>query len=142
MTTIFPSHKSVVLGVLIWGMMLGSLVATLFAMPTEFDLTVSLILTAVWVPTLLLIAVVWFKTRYIIKDQMLIIKIGPYTEREIEVKEIFSVKRSQNIIASPANSLKRIKITYDVDMVLLSPKRESEFISLLQEFNPSIKVDV
>ncbi len=142
MTTIFSSRKSVFLGLFIWGMLLGSLVATLYALPNEFDLIITLVLAVVWIPTLLVIGAVWFNTRYIIEDKTLIVKIGPYTEREIEAEEIFSIKRSKNIIASPANSLKRIKITYDGGMVLLSPKRESEFISLLQELNPSIKVDV
>ena len=126
----------------IWVIMLGSLGAALFALPSEFDLTTSLILAVIWAPTLLVLGAVWFNTRYIIEDKMLSIKIGPYTEREIEAEEIFSIKRSQNIMASPANSLKRIKITYDGGAVLLSPKRESEFISLLQELNPSIIVDV
>jgi len=135
MTTIFPSRKSVVLGLLIWGVMLGSLAVTLFTLPNEFDLTITLVLVVVWIPTILVIGAVWFNTRYIIKDNTLIVKIGPYTEREIETEQIFSIKQSQNITASPANSLKRIKITYDGGMVLLSPKRESEFISLLQELN-------
>lgn len=117
----FPSKKSVILGTIIWGLILGLPSYNLYM---DFDSTAFIIMIIVWVPLLPLIGTVWFRTGYFIKDETLIVKIGPYTEREIDISNIISAKRSYNVLASAANSLKRLKIKYRGGMILISPTRE------------------
>ncbi|MCF6351564.1 MAG: PH domain-containing protein [Cyclobacteriaceae bacterium] len=78
-------------------------------------------------PIFVIIATVWFSTKYLIMGHTLVIKINPYIERKVEIDKINSIKKSRNIIASPANSLDRIEINYKDGMVLLSPMQQEDF---------------
>jgi hypothetical protein len=78
-------------------------------------------------------------TRYIIDGSELIIKIGPITERKISIEKIKTISRSYNIISSPANSLKRLKIDYASGVVLISPYKEKQFIELLKSINSEVQ---
>ena len=63
----------------------------------------------------------------------------------INIDDIISIKRSYNPLSSPASSLKRLKITEEknrLKIILISPVREQEFLSLLKEINPNIEIEV
>lgn len=138
----FPTRKSLILGIIIWGMLLGPLAPIVHSLLMHTNITVIIIVLVVYLPIIAIIYVVWFRTGYFINEGLLIIKIGPFTEREIDIVDIISLKRSYNLIASPANSLKRIKVKYRGGMILISPARENEFLDLLSALNPRIKIDV
>lgn len=62
------------------------------------------------------------------------------TKKVIDINSIKSVEPSRDAISSPAASTKRLLIKYnEYDEVLISPVREEEFISTLQQINPEIK---
>ena len=138
----FPTRKSLILGLIIWGAILGVLAMTGYYLTKEINITAIIIVTVVNVPIVVIMYAIWFKTGYFVNEQSLIVKIGPYTEREIDIANIISLKRSYNVLASPANSLKRLKVNYRGGMVLISPARENEFLDLLSKLNPRIKIEV
>ena len=95
---------------------------------------------AIWIPTFLLVLTIFLGTGYMIKDGVLVIKIGPFVYSRVKIEAIISAKRSYNLIASPANSLRRLELKYEGGMVLISPEREEAFVRLLKELNPSVLV--
>ena len=104
MNQYFPTRKSLILGIIIWGAILGTLVMTGYSMSMEINITAIIIVTIVIVPITVIMFAVWFRTGYFVNEQSLTIKIGPYTERDIDVADIISLKRSYSVLASPANS--------------------------------------
>ena len=136
----FPSRKSVILGLTIWGILLASVGLSNYYMLKDFDQTAFIIVTLVWIPTFLLIGVVWFRTGYIVDNNTLFVKIGPFTEREIDIGGILFIKKEFSVISSPATSFKRLNIGYNTGEILISPAREDEFLSLITELNPKVRV--
>ncbi len=68
------------------------------------------------------------RTYYIIKNNSLIIKSGPF-KWDIKISEIASVKPSRSLLSSPALSLDRLEIIYEgTKSVLISPINQKEFI--------------
>lgn len=78
------------------------------------------------------IIAIWFffKTKYIIDKEYLIIKpFGPI----IPLKDITEIQKANNFVfSSPSLSLKRIMITYTNGSVFISPDKEADFIALLK----------
>jgi PH (Pleckstrin Homology) domain-containing protein len=142
MTHYFPTKKNIVLGLIIWASILVPLGFIAYNLYQAFDLTELLIIILVFIPSIILLYVVWFRTRYFVSNETLKIKIGPLTEREVEISEIISVKRSFSLIASPANSFRRLEIRYRGGKVLISPVRESEFLLLLSQLNERVRIEV
>ena len=62
--------------------------------------------------------------------------------RSVDIKDIFSVKRSYNPISSPSASLKRLKIEGFGFPIFISPVREQEFLDTLKICNPKIDIQV
>lgn len=84
---------------------------------------------------------VTFGTGYKVEEDVLIVRSGPLRTR-IKIEEINSISSSNSIWSAPALATNRLAIDYGYyNGTLLSPKRESEFISLLLEKNPKIKVE-
>jgi Bacterial PH domain len=142
MTHYFPTRKSLGLGMFLWASMLVPLAYICYDLFQGYNLTGMLIVALVFIPSIILLYAVWFRTGYFLNEESLIVKIGPYTERDIEISKIISVKRSFSLIASPANSFRRLKIHYRSGEILISPVREGEFLGLLSRLNERIRIEV
>ena len=92
--------------------------------------------------TLLFIVLLFSGMRYIISDNKLYVKIWMIPFGSAKIADIVSVKRSYNLLSSPAASLKRLKLGSKSGTMLISPVREQEFIDSLKAINPNIKVNV
>lgn len=91
---------------------------------------------------LLIICYFIFDTKYLIKKDTLIIKIGFITYGEIAVNTITKIEKTHSILAAPAASLDRILVRYGKHgTVILSPKLKRKFIDELQKLNPTIISD-
>ncbi len=123
---IFYSRKSWILSVIIWGL-LGF---------TKYHIGLFQIDPLLFV--ILFVGLIWFGLNYVIKDGLLLIKIGPIVTYKVRINNIFSVSRSFNPLSSPAVSLKRIQVNYTNGSILISPKKEKTFIKKLREINPTI----
>ena len=98
-------------------------------------------------PIILLILVLAFITflltsiKYTIENQNLNIKAGFLINQNINIMNIESIKKSKNILSSPAASLDRIEIIENnKNSILISPKNKIEFIKELKKINPQIDV--
>jgi hypothetical protein len=107
--------------------------------------TVILIVNRAWVGLIpmafvtFLIVNIYTGTYYkITADNRLIIKCGIVETYEIEIKEIYSVTKSNAAWSSPALSLDRLEINFKDGRVLISPKDRKKFIEDLKRVNPKI----
>ena len=98
-------------------------------------------------PIILLILVLAFiaymltNIKYTIENQNLNIKAGFLINQNINIMNIESIKKSKNILSSPAASLDRIEIIENnKNSILISPKNKIEFIEELKKINPQIDV--
>ena len=98
-------------------------------------------------PIILLILVLAFITflltsiKYTIENQNLNIKAGFLINQNINIMNIESIKKSKNILSSPAASLDRIEINKkNKNSIIISPKNKIEFIEELKKINPQIDV--
>lgn len=128
----FESKKDLWLGLFIWGSMIFGLVITI--KDGNWIAIISMVVA------LMFVAALWFGIVYYIVDDILEIKVGPFTSK-IPVKDIKSIKNTRNPISSAALSLDRIQITYGNSRVaLISPKDKEEFIKELLKINNNISV--
>ena len=79
--------------------------------------------------------------KYFIKENNLIIKSGFIKMSSIDINQIKSIEKSNNILSSPAASLNRISIKYGkYDDILVSPRNQEDFIQELLKINSEIKL--
>ncbi len=82
-------------------------------------------------------------TRYIIKENQLIVKSMWIVNNTIDISKIRKIEKSNSILSSPALSLDRIALYYNkYDEVYISPKEKQDFLNNLLEINPNIEVKV
>lgn len=128
----FKSKKDLWLGLVLWISMIGGLIATI--------IDGSGIAIFIMALSFILVAVIWFGMGYYIENDILEIKVGPFSSK-INIEEIKSIEDSRNPLSSPALSLDRIKIVYGYSRVaLISPKEKDLFIEELLKINSDINI--
>ncbi len=84
-----------------------------------------------------------FTTRYTIDKNKLIIRVGFYSYKPIDISTIKEISKTRSIMASPAPSLDRILIKYgDFDEIIISPENKFDFADNLTKINPNIKNNI
>ncbi len=135
---VFRSRISVLIVLFILAT-LTPVVISVFRYPAPIKIVIFSILIAI-------IAALFTGIRYIVSDGRLLFKIWWIRAWSLPTADIRSIRRSYNLLSSPAASLKRLRITMGrhskFQWILLSPVREREFIDTLRAANPDIKVDV
>ncbi|MDM5317009.1 PH domain-containing protein [Fictibacillus sp. b24] len=136
----YPSKKDVWLGLILWGSIGYGLYISTMALFAE-NASVSGIIITVLINLLLILFIgwVWFTTYYILDEKELVIRCGPINKR-IPYREISSAHKTWNPLSSPALSLKRINITYQFGMALISPKNRDPFLRELSERCPNANI--
>ncbi len=90
---------------------------------------------------ILLIVFVSKTTRYIIKENQLIVKSMFIVNEKIEINKIRKIEKTNSILSSPALSLDRIAVRYNkFDEVYISPKDKQLFVEELLKINKEIEV--
>ncbi len=139
----FPSARSTLLGLIVWGILFivfGLSVFEGFQDSTMTDLT---ILFGFWIFTFLFMGVVWFGTGYYVSDSYLTIRIGRVIHSRIELAKISEIYRTKSWIAAPANSLNRLAIKSGTNLlVMVSPEDTKGFIESITRCNPNIIVNL
>lgn len=137
----FTSGKSFTIGLILLLSMGFALWLTIKALINNPILPLIIIILVFVLPALLIVSTIWFGTRYIVSENCLVVKVGPWTHSKIDINRITEIKRTNTILSSPANSLKRICIRYGVgNSVVISPKNEKEFIDTILSINSSVVV--
>lgn len=76
---------------------------------------------------------------YSIENDKLIIKVGLFKYKPIDILEIKEVSKTNSIISAPAASFDRIEIKYgQYDEVVISPNDQQGFVNELKRINPKI----
>lgn len=85
----------------------------------------------------------FLNTYYKIVQDKLWIQSGWLYKKSIDIQKIRKVTSSRAIVSAPALSLQRLEIFYNAyDSVLVSPKKEAEFLNALTQLNPLIEIDL
>lgn len=132
---VFSSKKDIWMGIPIWALIIAFL-RMLYEAISQLS-TVGIIIAVI---ILCFIGSIWFHTRYIIQDELLVIKYG-FIKQTININDIKSFRKTTNPFVSPSLSIHRIELTYGrYDTVQVSPKEIKFFVETLQEKNPDIQV--
>lgn len=138
----FPSRKSLIIGIILWGGVFYVVYLAGKSLYYDFQWSSFIPSAFIFILIFLFLGTAWFKTGYIVDGNMLLIKTGPVILGRIQIRQIYSVRRTWMIFSAPALSLKRILIAYSDGYAVISPAREKEFINLLLSINPGIKVKI
>lgn len=122
------------------------IIITIFYSPLIFEIIKYQVITKIFVSIFIFISIIVFlilqiliNTKYIIKNNNLIIMCISFKYTMIDINSIIEVKKTKSIISSPASSFDRIKISYNkYDSMVISPKNKKEFINHLLNINPKI----
>ncbi|WP_251514386.1 PH domain-containing protein [Oceanobacillus luteolus] len=91
--------------------------------------------------TLILLFWMWFGTGYVIQQETLIVKFGPF-KKKINIEGIKRISKEKNVWAAPALAADRLRIHYGLyEEISISPKNKEEFVKLLLEKNKKIELD-
>ena len=143
MNRYFPSARSKILGLFLWGLILVPFALAIYDL-SQLKITSELIIRILILTSVLIfIAVIWFGTGYYVTDRELIVRIGPIVHSRIDLMKITEISKTNSWISAPANSLKRLAIRSDkVLLVMVSPKDQGGFIESLKKGNPEINVNL
>ena len=123
----FPPKKDLLCGILVWG-------AAMFLILVVIRGRSYLTLLGI-IPMLFFLGLIWFRTRYTIKDDALEITFG-ILHQEIPFSKIIRVKPTRNFWSSFALSLDRIEITYRYGKSYISPLDSTAFNKELKQRCP------
>jgi len=129
----FEAKKDTQYTVIFWVVILALLGTFIYALLFD-DTTSSKIIGCVLTSSIILIsALFWFNTYYMLVDDNLIIKYG-FLTKTISIDSITSIHRTDNnLLAGPAYSLNKIEITYNngSGQIFIAPQDELSFIDQL-----------
>ncbi|MEX0415770.1 PH domain-containing protein [Bacillus sp. C30] len=128
----FPSKKDVWLYPIFF-VVIGACFAPIFAGREYFLLFFT-------IPLAILFSWSWFSTKYIVKEEKIIITSG-LVKKRIFIRDIKRISNTKNPIAAHALSFDRLEIVYgSYETELISPRNKEEFILLLKRKNPGIEI--
>ncbi|WP_397537800.1 PH domain-containing protein [Rummeliibacillus pycnus] len=139
----FTSKNDWWLTVIVWTAMLFSICSGGYAIIKETPSLGELLLTMTLTFLLpILILWLWLTTFYLLEEDNLIIRYGPF-KKIIPFESIKSIKKTMNPLSSPALSLKRLDIEYgQYQNVVISPKDRDEFMEILSKRCPNAKITI
>ncbi len=89
------------------------------------------------------LVVLYVRINYRIKENQLIVT-NLILDIKIDISKIIKIEKSKTLMAAPAMSLDRIKITYNTSYghsaVIISPQKQELFLAELKKLNPSIEI--
>ncbi|PGM91095.1 PH domain-containing protein [Bacillus cereus] len=128
----FPSKKETWLYPIFF-IVLGACFAPIFAGREYFLLFFT-------IPLAILFSWSWFSTKYIVKEEIIMITSGPVKKR-IFIRDIKRISNTKNPIAAYALSFDRLEIVYgSYETEIISPKNKEQFINLVKSKNPHIEI--
>lgn len=137
----FKSQKDWWLTLIVWLAMLIALGSGVYELIYHTPKLLGLLaIFSLYVILPLFILWMWLTTFYVIDENNLTIRFGPF-KKQIPLDAINSVKKTINPLSSPALSLKRIEIGYgQYKTILISPIDREMFINILAKQCEDIKI--
>lgn len=82
-----------------------------------------------------------FSIKYKLDQEFFYIKNSIFGTTKIDVKEIYKIEKTWNLISAPAPSvIGRVEIYFKNNSIVISPKNFEEFKNELLKINPNINV--
>lgn len=98
---------------------------------------------ALFFPVIILGVVLWlcFSIKYYLDTDFFYIKNSIFGTTKINVKEIYKIEKTWNLLSSPAPSIiGRVEIYFKNNSIVISPKSFEELKNELLKINPNINV--
>ncbi|MHC5202023.1 PH domain-containing protein [Myroides sp. LJL119] len=126
MTTKFNSEKSIYYLAVI---LIIPIAIIFYAIVNDINIMfISLIMLLITVINLYL----FFFTHFIVNKNNLILKIGLFTYKKINLKDIIAIKDENSLRKGLSASMKnRIEIFYGQSSIIISPKNKTEFLKII-----------
>ncbi len=141
----FPSKKDGLFLTIFWGIIIFIIVVSVLNPDPTGKQLITYNSALGYIINLFLISFllwIWYGTNYKVINNTLHIRSGPF-KSTIDIRAIQSIRKTKNPFTAPALAMERIEIMYNMyDVVQLSPTHEEDFIQLLVEKNPNIKINV
>jgi len=91
----------------------------------------------------LIIVLLTRSTKYTIDVEQQTLTISSlFNQARLDINKITSINKSSSFLASASASLNRIDIRYLKSSHIISPQKRKHFISILQDINPDIIVNI
>ncbi|HBG21977.1 MAG TPA: hypothetical protein DDW83_01835 [Peptococcaceae bacterium] len=142
----FPSKKSLWVGVIYWGVILGTLLSEVWNLFrfSGWNLVVGILFGLLFlIPFYILGVWIWFGTGYTFTDKSLAAKCGPF-QKVIALNNIRSVKHTRALwtgfVPSYTLSRDRLEVKYKYGTLMLSPADTFTFISELKQRSPDVEI--
>lgn len=133
---VFPTRRDIWMGILIWAIIFIFLKG-LYHSISQLSLIGIIIMSIL----LYCVGAMWFYTRYIIQDNMLVIRYG-VIKQTIHIQDIKAIRKTTNPFVAPSLSIHRIEINYGkYKTTQISPKDIKSFMKQLEKRNPKINFD-
>ncbi|KFC18784.1 PH domain-containing protein [Chryseobacterium sp. FH1] len=82
-----------------------------------------------------------FSIKYYLDEEFLYIKNSVFGTTKIDVRDIYKIEKTWNLLSSPAPSIiGRVEIYYQNESVVISPKSFENFKNEVLKINPNITV--
>ena len=139
---IFVSKIDFWLALLLWGLSLFTVSVPLWQWRrgAHKSLIQTILMTVILFPFAALMLIPFFGTEYTLTNDQLQVDSG-FSVQKIELTDIIYIMPTQSMSSAPALSLDRIKISYQDEEILISPKDKLRFYREIQARNPSIAID-
>ena len=139
---IFVSKVDFWLALLLWSLSLFTVSVPLWQWKRDAQksLIQTILMTVILIPFAALMLIPFFGTKYILTNDQLQVDSG-FSVQKIELTDITYIMPTQSMSSAPALSLDRIKISYQDEEILISPKDKSRFYREIQARNPRIVID-
>ncbi len=82
-----------------------------------------------------------YSIKYKLDQEFFYVKNSIFGTTKIDVKDIYKIEKTRNLISSPAPSISgRVEIYFKNNSIVISPKNFEEFKNELLKINPNITV--
>lgn len=131
----FVSSKNIIIGIVINVTVIALTVGSIMHLMEG-----KAILPSVSIVTIIYLISTFYNSKYIVKNGHLIIVSGFFKSKDYSISEFRRLRKSRTLLASPASGMRRIEIdTEEGQTLIISPKRQKEFIELITKINPKIE---
>jgi membrane protein YdbS with pleckstrin-like domain len=127
--------------VVLWGAALALVFGGIDVGRSATPMAFKALFLLICIPSVVLMPWILHGTSYVLTDEALLIRCGPFRQR-IPVRAIQEVVPSRNPVSSPACSLDRLHVKYQGSRpgVLISPSDKQSFLEQLAGLDPQLSL--
>lgn len=134
----FVSKKDTLYFIIMWGTFVFLFIITIQSLILD---GIHIIRDVLMISIMVFILFGWFRTGYQIENETIKIKSGLF-HTKVNIRDIRKITKEKSVLAGASLAIDRLVLHFDnYKQLQISPKKEAEFIELLQSKNPNIELD-